>query len=170
MPRPDLSTVPKFYHSYINQVKEEEVSNAIDANAQSVIEFLRSIPEEKWSYRYAEGKWSIKEMVQHIIDAERIFSYRALCFARGEKNSLPGFDENNYAAASKADNRSKDDLIHEFETVRSSISQLFASFDEAQLNAVGVANNNPISVNAIGFIIPGHVQHHMNVLKERYLQ
>jgi hypothetical protein len=108
-------------------------------------------------------------MLQHIIDAERIFLYRSLCFARGEKASLPGFDENTYAAASKADNRKSEELISEFETVRKSSEQLFASFDDEQLNSTGVANNKPISVNAIGFIISGHVQHHVNVITERYL-
>lgn len=169
MPRPDLSTVPRFYHKYVSQIQAEEVNEAIEENTENTLSFLRDIPEEKWSHRYAEGKWSIKEMIQHVIDAERIFSYRALCFARGEKLSLPGFEENDYAAASKADGRTKEALLEEFETVRKSIQQLFASFDEEQLTVTGIANNNPISVNAIGFIIPGHVQHHVNILKERYL-
>lgn len=169
MARPDLTTVPAFYHKYVNQVQEENVNDAIQKNTESSIAFLNSIPEEKWEYRYAEGKWSIKEMVQHIIDTERIFSYRALCFARGEKQSLPGFEENGYADASRAERREIRSLIEEFETVRKSIEQLFASFDEEQLFSIGHANNNPVSVNAIGFIIPGHVQHHVNVLKERYL-
>lgn len=169
MPKPDLSTVPEWYHRYINQVQEEDLDKAIQTNTETSIQFLHSIPEEKWNHRYADDKWSIKEMIQHIIDAERIFSYRALCFARGEKTSLPGFEENDYAAASKADTRSKEELIEEFETVRKSIQQLFNSLDEEQLHSVGVANNNLISVNAIGFIIPGHVQHHINILRERYL-
>jgi hypothetical protein len=169
MSKPDLTSVPVFYHNYVNQITEDNLDKAIELNTISTIELLQSIPGEKWSYRYAEGKWSIKEMIQHIIDGERIFSYRALCFARGEKTSLPGFEENDYADASKADKRSKEALMEEFETVRKSIQQLFASFDEEQLNAVGVANDNPISVNAIGFIIAGHVQHHVNVLNERYL-
>ena len=169
MPKPDLSTVPEWYHRYINQVQEEDLDKAIQTNTETSIQFLHSIPEEKWNHRYADDKWSIKEMIQHIIDAERIFSYRALCFARGEKTSLPGFEENDYAAASKADTRSKEELIEEFETVRKSIHQLFNSLDEEQLHSVGVANNDLISVNAIGFIIPGHVQHHINILRERYL-
>jgi hypothetical protein len=169
MPRPDLSTVPAFYHKYVTQTKEDDVNAAIQANTAASLSFFRSIPDDKWDYRYAEGKWSIKEMLQHIIDADRIFSYRALCIARGEKASLPGFEENEYAAASNADRRSPEELISEFETLRKSIQQLFASFGEGQLSSVGVANNNPISVNAIGFIIPGHTQHHLSVLKERYL-
>lgn len=169
MPKPDLSTVPEWYHGYVNRVKEEDLHKAIKGNTQHALHVLRSIPEDRWSHRYAQGKWSIREMIQHIIDTERIFSYRALCIARGEKASLPGFDETSYGAVSKADRRSKEELLAEFETVRRSIEQLYESFDDEQLAAVGVANNNPMSVNAIGFIIPGHMQHHLNVLKERYL-
>ncbi|HUC81462.1 MAG TPA: DinB family protein [Flavisolibacter sp.] len=169
MPRPTLTNVPAFYHHYINQTKEEDVNETIRNNSKTAVAFFREIPEEKWTYRYADGKWSIKEMVQHIIDADRIFSYRALCIARGEKGSLPGFEENDYAAASRADNRTSAELINEFETLRNSIVQLFASFDDEQLASVGTANGNPIAANAIGFIIAGHTQHHLNILKERYL-
>src|SRR5215204_3545829 len=124
MPKPDLSTVPEFYHKYVNQIREENVNVAIEVNSKAALSFLQNIPDEKWDYRYAEGKWSIKEMVQHIIDGERIFSYRALCFARGEKISLPGFDENTYAAASKADKRNIKDLLEEFASIRKSVQQL----------------------------------------------
>ncbi|RYF79513.1 MAG: DinB family protein, partial [Chitinophagaceae bacterium] len=99
MPRPDLQTVPEFFQKYVNKVQNEDVKKAIEDNTEETVRFLQAISDEKWSYRYAEGKWSIKEMIQHIIDGERIFSYRALCFARGEKTSLPGFDENDYADA-----------------------------------------------------------------------
>ena len=169
MARPDLTTVPVFYHRYIAQITEESVSEAIRNNTQAATSFLNQIPEARWEYRYAEGKWTIKEMLQHIIDTERIFAFRALCFSRGESQSLPGFEENDYAAASRADRRPVADLLEEFATVRKSIEQLFASFDDAHISGIGIANNNPISVNAIGFIIPGHVQHHLNVLQERYL-
>lgn len=169
MPKPDLATVPAWYHNYIKQVQEDDVLNAISHNSETAFTFFKTLPDEKWSYRYAEGKWSIKEMLQHIIDAERIFAYRALCFARKDTTALPGFEENDYAAASNADKRNKEELLTEFETVRKSIEQLFVSFDEEQLASIGTSNNNPISVNSIGFIIPGHAQHHINVIKERYL-
>lgn len=169
MPRPDLSTVPHFFHKYILQTEEDDALQAIQTNGEKAVRFLQEIDEDKWAYRYAEGKWSIKEMVQHLIDAERIFVYRALCIARGEQTSLPGFDENRYAAHSKADNRRKHELTAEFETLRQSTSQLFASFDDEQLKATGIANNASVSVNGLGFIIPGHVQHHLNILEERYL-
>ncbi len=169
MSKPDLLTVPTWYHKYINQVQEDDVHKAIKTNTQSALSFLKSIPEDKWDYRYAEDKWSIKEMVQHITDAERILSYRALCFSRKDDTPLPGFEEADYATASKADRRTKDELLAEFESVRKSIEQLYESFDDEQLAATGTANNTSVSVNAIGFIIPGHVQHHISVLKERYL-
>ena len=169
MPRPDLNRVPSFYHGYINGVKESELNAAFEKNLSEIPSFLQNIPEEKWNYRYAEGKWSIKEMVQHIIDAERIFSFRALCFARGEEASLPGFDENTYAANSKADDRSKADLLEELKAVQHSTCLLFKSFDDDQLNSAGIANQNSIYVNAIGFIINGHALHHKKVLEGRYL-
>jgi hypothetical protein len=112
--------------------------------------------------------WSIKELVQHVIDSERIFSYRALCFARGESASLPGFDENTYAAASQADNRNKQSLLEELRAVQVATTLLFQSFSEAQLDQTGIANNNPVSVRAIGFITVGHTLHHKKILQEKY--
>lgn len=108
-------------------------------------------------------------MLQHIIDAERVFAYRALCIARGDTTPLPGFDENAYAAKSKGDNRSWNDLLEEFRTVRRSTELLFASFDKDQLNDSGVASGKPVYVEGIGYIISGHALHHVNVLKARYL-
>lgn len=168
MPQPVLANIPEFYHKYVQLVDEENITDALTNNAAKALAIFQSIEDEKWSYRYAEGKWSIKEMVQHMIDTERIFGYRALCIARGESQSLPGFDENTYAAASKADNRSKEDLVSEFKVVRESIIRLFRSFDEEQLQRTGIANGKRIDVNAIGFITVGHLLHHLNMLKERY--
>lgn len=165
----DLSRVPEFYHHYISLVGDRELKNAFLIYQPDFISLLESIPEEKWNFRYAEGKWTIKEMIQHIIDAERIFCYRALCFARKEQTPLPGFDENNYAAVSKADKRTKESLISEFRTVQKSSAQLFDSFDEEQLESSGIANGKPNYVRAIGYIIIGHMLNHRNVLLERYL-
>lgn len=169
MPRPDLSRVPQFYHNYINQVNEDNLMQAFKNNSTAMLSFLKSIPVEKQHYRYADGKWSIKEVVQHIIDAERIFTYRALRFARKDKTSLPGFDENLFTENSKADNRNWDDLIDEFAAVRRATEILFASFDEEQLNAEGFSNNNSNYVLGIGFISVGHSNHHRNIIEERYL-
>ncbi|HYH16676.1 MAG TPA: DinB family protein [Flavisolibacter sp.] len=165
----DLNKVPEFYHKYIQRIKEETVIDAINNLQQELNSFLNGIPEDKWLHKYAEGKWTIKEVVQHITDAERIFCYRALCFSRNEKASLPGFEENDYVAASNANNRSKESLLQELRTVQAATLTLFNSFTEGQLNAQGIANNNPIYVKGIGFIVAGHAKHHLEIIKERYL-
>ena len=167
--RPDLSRVGNFYHNYINQVTEDELAEAFDKESASFIRFLDTIPAEKYDYRYAEDKWTIKEVLQHIIDAERIFSYRALRFARKDKTPLPGFDENSFAAASKADARNWDKLVEEFKVVRRSSELLFHSFDEEQLQSDGISSNTPNYVIALGFILIVHTMHHQKILKERDL-
>lgn len=169
MPRPDLSRVPSFYHRYINHVEQEDLKAALDAQTPALIEFLENLPAEKRDYRYGADKWTIKEVLQHIIDAERIFAYRALCFARKDQTSLPSFDENTYADNSKAAKRNWDTMVEEFRTVRRATELLFDSFDEEQLDATGIANNNPVYVSAVGFIIVGHATHHLKIIKERYL-
>src|SRR5687767_12428454 len=169
MPRPDLSRVPAYFHVYINQVSETELMDALKNQSSSFIQFLEDMPAEKRDFRYAEGKWTIKELLQHIIDAERVFSYRALCFARKDDTPLPSFDENVYADNSKAGNRNWDDLVNEFKAVRRSTEILFRSFDKEQLESGGIASGNPNYVMAIGFILAGHVNHHVKVIKERYL-
>jgi hypothetical protein len=163
----DLATVPSFYHGYIQRLNGADLTTALFGHQQT-LSLLQRLPEEKWSCRYAEDKWTIKEMVQHIIDTERIFCYRALCFARGEKASLPGFDENKYAAASDADRRSSKDLLDELQNVQAGVVLLFRSFSDTQLQQVGTANGNPVSVKAIGLITAGHAVHHAAILKERY--
>ncbi len=130
---------------------------------------MDSIPVEKADYAYAEGKWTLKELLQHCIDTERIMVYRALCIARGEKQSLPGFDENSYAAASNANIRTWEGLVEEMQLVRKSTILMFDSFNEEQLQQRGSANNHPITCNALGFIIAGHFLHHERIVKERYL-
>jgi hypothetical protein len=169
MPRPDLKKVPEFYHGYISQVSENDLMDAFKKGIPSFTQFFETIPESKHNYRYAEGKWTIKEVLQHIIDSERVFSYRALCFARKDPTPLPGFDENIFAANAKADKRSWNDLIDEFKTIRRSSEQLFASFDNEQLNATGTASNHSNYVLGFGYIIIGHSLHHMRIVKERYL-
>jgi hypothetical protein len=168
MPAVDLSRVPAFYHNYIRQVADTDLMTAFEAHLTNLKSLLSGLPEEKWGYRYAEGKWTIRELVQHLIDAERIFAYRALTFARRDSNVLPGFDENSYVVHSRADQRSPDSLLEELEAVQRSSYLLFRSFDADQLESSGIANGNTIHVEAIGYIIIGHVRHHMNVLNERY--
>lgn len=166
----DFDRVPPFYHRYLKQVEQYSLQAALQHYAAELLQFLEAIPESRWNYRYAPGKWSIKEVVQHITDTERIFAYRALCFARGEQQSLPGFDENQYAQNAHADYRSKQNLLEEFAIVNRSTRLLFDSFTQQQLDASGTANGNPVYVAGIGFTIAGHALHHLHILKERYLQ
>jgi len=169
MPRPDLSRVPEWSHNYINLVEEEDLIEALHSQGTSFFEFLQSIPIEKSNYRYAENKWTLMELLLHILDTERIFAYRGLCFARKEKAPLPGFEENEYAANSKADKRDWNEMINEFKIVRKSTEILFGSFDEEQLESTGIASGKPIYVLAIGFVIVGHINHHINIIRDRYL-
>jgi len=166
----DLSRVPEFTHRYVALVMNDDLYTAFKKHQTELVALLKDIPKKRWDYRYAEGKWSIKEVVQHIIDAERIFAYRALCFARKDQTSLPPFDENLYAASSKADKRSKKDLIKELKTVQESSAQLFNSFDEEQLNQPGTANGNPTYVKGVAYILLGHSLHHKKILEEKYVK
>ena len=167
--RPDLSRVPEFYHNYIKHVPEDDLMIAFKNQTPVALQFFQNLPEDKIDYAYAEGKWTIKELLQHIIDAERIFSYRALRFARKDPTPLPGFDENLFAENAKAAKRNWSDLVEEFKVVRKATEWLYGSFDAEQLNATGTSNNSPIYVLAFGYISVGHVMHHMNVIKQRYL-
>jgi len=169
MPRPDLVHVPEWYHGYINLVEGSNLLTAMNKQTPLLARFFNAIPPAKRNYRYARGKWTIKEVLQHIIDAERIFAYRALCIARKETISLPGFDENNYVANAKTNKRDWSAMMEEWKAVRRSTELLFDSFDKEQLATVGIANNNPVSVLAIGFILVGHASHHQQVIKARYL-
>lgn len=169
MPQPNLQNVPAFYHNYIKLVPQQNLTEAFSGYSTDLLNVLQDLSPEKWDYRYAVGKWSIKEMVQHMIDTDRIFGYRALAIARGEKASLPGFDENAYAVKSAADNRPPQSLLNELKAVQRATVLLFESFNEEHLAAEGMANGKAINVNAIGFITVGHTLHHKNILTERYL-
>jgi uncharacterized damage-inducible protein DinB len=166
----DLSRVPEYYHKYINLVINDDLKSALERHQTELLSFLKDIPKKKWNYRYAEGKWTIKEVVQHIIDAERVFVYRALCFARKDQTPLPGFDENVFAVNSNAGDRTKKDLLKELKTVQASSVQMFNSFNEEQLSQPGVASEKPTYVKGLAYIVVGHALHHKNILEERYLK
>ena len=168
MPIPVKGSYPAYYEKYIEQIIETDVMDAINAQQDNIEKFLQSVSEEKSMFAYAAGKWTLKELLQHVTDTERVFIYRAMCVARGEKQSLPGFDEDMYAANSNANARSWKSLAEEFLAVRQSSRLLFESFTEEMLTQTGTANNRPIHVNAIGFILVGHALHHMQIARERY--
>jgi len=158
-----------FYKTYINSCGEMELLKELKENLIEVSSFLSEISSDKGNYRYKPGKWTIKELIQHLIDAERIFAYRALRFARNDKTELKGYDHNNYVPESNAGKRDFSELIEEFKSVRLSSIYLFKSFTEDMLLNSGIASSSLISVRAMGFIMVGHCKHHLNVIKERYL-
>ena len=165
----DSDEYNSYYQPYINRVEDIELLVALRYNYQSTVSFIKTIDENKLCYRYAEGKWSIKEIFLHLIDTERVFTYRALCIARNDKSELPGFDQDVFVSHSNADSRNMDDLLSEYKSVRMSTIYLFASFDDKILTLRGIANNSSLSVRAAAFIIVGHENHHLQIIKERYL-
>lgn len=130
---------------------------------------LRNLPDNKHSYSYATGKWTLKELIQHIIDTERVFCYRALSFARNDQTPLPGFDQDVFVVNAAANNRDYYDLLDEMKVLRKSSIQLFKSFSKEALLRIGVASDNNMSVRALGYLFSGHQIHHINIVKERYL-
>ncbi len=158
-----------FYKTYIDVVGEVELMDFLQKQLENFPQFINSIPDSKWQYAYEEQKWTVSEVLLHVIDAERVFQYRALRFARGDKTELPGFDQDEYVKFSGADRRSKESLIEEYKAVRRSSIALFTSLDRQKLKTSGIASGMSWSVAALGFVICGHQKHHRNVLRERYL-
>ena len=158
-----------YYKSYIDKAANVDIVKGLETNLEKVTRFLLQIPEEKYNYAYTEGKWTIKDILLHVIDAERIFAYRALRISRGDETPLAGFDQNNYVMQANAFNRSFKSLVDEYKAVRIASIALFASCSEDVLLNIGEASNSPISVRALGYIITGHENHHMDVIKARYL-
>ena len=170
MPKPLPGTFPTYFENYINQVKELDLKEAFKNQQEIINHYFDHIPEDKTNTGYETGKWSLKELLQHIIDTERIFNYRALAFARKEQKSLPGFDENEYAVNSNANARSWASLCEEMKAVRKATEIMYESFSDEVLNNTGLANNNSTSVLAMGFINVGHLNHHIRIIEERYLK
>lgn len=158
-----------YYAPYVNALGDVNLIEELEISLHDFIRFVQNIPMDKFDYRYAEGKWDIKEIIQHVIDTERIFAYRALRISRNDQTPLPGFDENDYVNNTQATNRSIQDLLTEFSAVRHSNLFLLKSLSDEQLKRVGMASNAAVSVRAIGFIMIGHQKHHQKVFQERYL-
>jgi hypothetical protein len=160
-----------FYEPYIEALvsNEKNILENLKETHLEAIALLKDLPEKKQHYRYAEGKWTIKELIQHFIDAERVLSYRALRFARRDATNLPGYEEDDYVKNSNGDTRDYNDLLEEFSAVRNTTILLFNSFTHESLQRIGSANGSIISVRALGFIISGHLQHHLTIIKDRYL-
>jgi hypothetical protein len=156
-----------FYAGYIAALPPGDILEILELQKDQ-IRNLANVAADRETFRYAPGKWSLREVVGHLIDAERVFSYRALCFSRGDETPLPGFDENFYVANADFDSRTLQSLIEELTLLRSANVLLFRSLTPEELAHVGVANTHPVSVRALAFILAGHVQHHFGVLRDRY--
>lgn len=164
------SEYAEYYAKYIGQVHEtEDLRAALDRSLTELLDYLEAIPLEQQHFSYGEGKWTITQSLQHIIDCERIFAYRALRFARADRTALPGFDQDEFAAASGPRSRTLISLIEELKAVRESTRHLFASFFDADLRRQGAMSGHVHSVRAIGFIICGHALHHAELYRVRYV-
>jgi uncharacterized damage-inducible protein DinB len=168
MPRPTTSEYGQFYQTYIDKTTDEDALQVLEESYEPLQQFLSQIPASKADYAYAPGKWTVKQMLQHMIDTERIFGYRALCISRGEQKPLHGFEENDYAANATAANRTLTDLIEELLLVRKSIILLYRHLNDSDLRKLGISNNFPLSANTVAFIVVGHALHHKRILEERY--
>lgn len=165
----NLETIPPFYKNYVKLIEETDPIQAIRISGHRAQELVHSIPVEKQDFKYGEGKWTIRELLCHMIDAERIFVYRALRFARNDKTELSGFDENAYAPESNANGRELKGIINEMAHLRTSTIDLFSGFSTEMLSRKGTANKNEFSVASQAFILAGHETHHLKILKERYM-
>jgi uncharacterized damage-inducible protein DinB len=165
----NLETVPHFYKNYVKQIEETDLIQALRISGHRTLELVHFIKEEKADYRYGDGKWSVRELLCHIIDAERIFAYRALRFARNDRTNLAPFEENDYAPQANASGRSLKKIADEMAHLRVSTIDMFDGFTPEMLTRKGSANGNELSVVVLGFIIAGHETHHRKILMERYL-
>lgn len=159
-----------YFEYYVNQVVDLSIDKALDASLTETISILENITEEQGNYAYADGKWTIKQLLAHLIDTERIFCNRALRFARNDDTELPGYDHDQYVNYDNSENRSVENLLSEYKAVRVATKYLFDSFSNEMLAREGKANGLSLSVEMVGLIIGGHNRHHLKIIKERYLR
>jgi hypothetical protein len=171
MPRPLPGDFAPFYKNYVDHAKGEDVVVLLESSFEPLQNFFQKLEDKDLSYSYAPGKWTLAQLLQHMIDTERVFAYRAMCIGRGEKQGLPGFDENEFAAAAPAEGRKLKGLAEELLTLRKASIILFRSLEkENALGKTGTASSQNISVNALGFIMVGHVLHHFHVINQLYFK
>ena len=168
MQRPDKNEYDPYYERYIQLVESEDVIDVLERQKTEVSDAFGGLGEDKGTFRYADGKWSIKEMLSHIIDGERMFAYRVFRISRGDKTPIEGFEQDGYIENSHANDRSFSDMLGEFDSLRNANMLFFRNLRDADWMRTGTANEREISVRALGFIMAGHIRHHLNILNERY--
>lgn len=167
--RPVTGEYNPYYDRYIQLVQGDDVISVLTALRDSTYQFLTDLSADKAEYAYAEGKWTIKQVIGHILDAERVFAFRLLAIARGEQQDIPGFDENAYVDAADFNGRELAGLAAELKAVRESNLYLLRSLNDEEPKNIGSANGQPVSVRALVYIMAGHELHHLNIIRERYL-
>lgn len=165
-PQPD--EYDDFYSGYINLIDTSNVIETLIQQGQEIFSLIEILSEDEAAYRYTEGKWSVQEVLGHLIDTERIMAYRALCISRGEEKSLPGYDQDEYVKQAEFGNRSLQSMSAEYDALRNANISMFSSFNQEQINRKGTANQVKVSVRALAYIIAGHEKHHLNILEEKY--
>ncbi|WP_440999491.1 DinB family protein [Fodinibius sp. SL11] len=166
--RPQPDEYGDFYEGYINLVNEPNVIEALIRQGQKVYALIQQLTDEEAKYRYRDDKWSVQEIIGHLVDTERIMAYRALCISRGEQSPLPGYDHESYVEQGNFDQRSLQSLSTEYDALRNANISMFSSFTEEQISRKGTANGVPVSVRGLAFIIAGHERHHLNILENKY--
>lgn len=169
MNKPEKNEYNEYYDRYVSLVEEPEIVSAFEKQLDEMHELFSLISDEKSAFSYAEGKWTIKELVGHLIDSERIFGYRALRISRGDETPTEGFEQDDYVANAPFNDYKFSDLVKEFELVRQSNILFFRHLKVSDWTRTGTANESPISVRALAYIMVGHIRHHANILRERYL-
>ena len=169
MRRPETNEYAQFYEGYIKDVVGNDPFRNLENQYQEIQSILQSLPKDEANFAYTEGKWTVKEVLGHMIDTERIMDYRALCISRKDKQSLPGFEQDDYVQEANFKERTITNLLEDYRIVRKSTISLFKNFTENMLNQRGVANDKEVTVLALLYIITGHEMHHLKILKEKYL-
>jgi len=169
MARPQIGDYSNYAQGYVTAAQGNSIEELIANHSADFLSFLNAIPASKADFAYASGKWTIKQLLQHMIDTERIFAFRALTFARKDKVALSGFDENNYAEAAPANHRTLSDLKQEFSLLRQSTDLFLSSLTNEDLQQEGKASNHRVTVNALAYILFGHNEHHKKIIIEKYL-
>jgi len=169
MNRPETNEFAPYYNNYVSLVTDGPIATVLKAQPGELSRLISGLPDEKGTFAYAEGKWTIKELLSHIIDGERIFAYRVLRVSRGDKTPIEGFEQDEYIETSNANNRSFAELLEEFGTLRKANLLLVNNISGEASQLMGTASDNPVSARALVYIMAGHVRHHLNILNERYL-
>ena len=169
MNRPDKSEYDPYYERYVSLVENDDIIDRLASQPTALQDLFTAVPEEKGTYAYAEGKWSIKDLLGHLIDGERMFAYRMFRISRGDQTPIEGFEQDGYIENAHSNQRSFADLLDEFSSLRRANMIFFSNLNDEALSRIGTANNVHISVRALIYIMAGHVEHHLDILKERYL-